>query len=330
MMKKITIIVLLVLVIALGVGILLFNRCADDLELSFSTLDSINYNNYIIGDSVDHKGDRFAWQRQNVLGRKLTIVDSEGDASVLSGVTAPFQLLDDRVVFLRNGRLMQRLNGETFDRELATDVSSFIALPDWVIYRSEMTLSGTTLYAYDLRFEQSHTIAEDMEHFYIYEDRLFALDLDKVLMRMEEDGTWSEVQQIKAPGGVYNLMPQGDRIVFVSGNELQYVDLTTGRTKWVSFREDQHYDSDRLHFICDDEMLYASFHATKSNGAIITDVDHPSNGVWAVDAQTNTPKKLCDETFQRLYLFDGDRLFGERDDVLYEIDVDTGDVTRVS
>lgn len=311
------------LVIGFVVFIFIEAKSPAKLDLNVEPVTSVNYNNYYDHTRLDYKGGELAWQSSFLFNNKLTMLDGSGETSVLSGISAPFQLLEDRVVYEKNGDLMCRMRSTGEDELLASHVGSFLAVEDGVLY-----LSGTTLHKCYWSGQHA-TLGQGLLRFYYHHDTLYALNGDQILLRLESDGTWREQYTPDWRSWPIDLKFHGDHGVYTEQNQLCFFDLTTGDTETVRFTDRKHVN-DRFIYICDDERLFVSFYATETDGSIVNKVEHPDNGVWRVDVATGEVERLCDKVFDRLYLFEGNRLFGVMDNDLFQIDVYTGQVTRVS
>ena len=251
-------------------------------------------------------------------------MDGSGEATVVYGVSAPFQLLGDQVVSIQGGSLMiGSLDGKN-ERKIADDVSDFIATPDLILYQI-----GTDLYRCDLYGRDSGSIKDDTYRFFVRDGRIYSMDIDGRISCLEEDGTWGEILRIHVDSYPFSFKVQGDRIVYEDANTMFYVDLDTGETKKVQL-VDGPYSNHRIRYVCDEEDTFISFRGTKTDGSVVTDIDHGSNGLWVIDAKTGTLRKLSDDVFQELYCFGGGQLFGVMDQSLYQIDTRTGERTQVA
>ena len=227
-------------------------------------------------------------------------------------------------MFIKNGNLNQRIYSNTQDIRIAVNVSSFIAFKNGVLFLTE-----DTLFQYDWCTASSNAIGENVYSFFIHHNYIYVVDYDGNLMRLETDGTWVKLYTFQVPSYPFYVMPQGGTVIYRAYNELRFVDLATGKTEAVRLANDN-YANNRVNFICDDSRLFVSFQATTTNGSIVTDVQNTSNGVWFIDPKTKEMEKLCDDVFEQLYLFDANQLFGVKNDHLFQINIETGLVTKVS
>ncbi|MBQ7344629.1 MAG: hypothetical protein IJW45_01020 [Oscillospiraceae bacterium] len=280
---------------------------------------------YVPADGrMDVDGARLAWQSYSLLGSKLTVVDGSGEETVVYGVSAPFQLLGDQVVYIEGGSLkIGSLDGKS-EWKVADDVSDFIATPELILYQIGMDLYQCDPYGHD-----SRSIKDDTYHFFVTDSRVYSMDIDGHISCLGEDGTWTEVLWIRVDGYPFSFEIQGDRIVYMDSNEMCFVDLDSGEMKKIPL-VDETYSNHRICYVCDEEDTFISFQGTKTDGSIVTDIDHGSNGLWVIDPETWTLRKLSDDVFQELYLFGGDQLFGVIDRSLYQIDTRTGERTQVA
>lgn len=296
----------------------------DELTLTVEPVEQVNYNNYLCYNQVDYKGNRFAWQKTSVFNTELTLLTDSGEVSELAGVSAPFQLLEDRVLSIERGVLMQRMLDSDQAKSIADNVSSFIALEDAVLY-----LSDDTLMRYDWQNGNVKSLGENIYCFFIRQEQVYAVDADGQISSLEADGTWSKLCKLEIPGYPFRVMPLENCVVYEHQSQVYFVDLANGDAETVAL-SDHRYATNIVPFICDDTRLFVSFQATSADGSIVTEEEHPDNGVWFIDPQTREKKKLCDDAFDQLYLFEGNRLFAVRNNELFQIDIDTGLVTQIS
>lgn len=297
-------------------------RGSDVPPLTIAATDQVNYNNYLLDDPLDHKDGLTVWETSSILGQQVLLSSSSGEVKELSGITTPCQIWEDQIFFIRKESLWQKpLEGGT-GRSIAKSVSSFIVAEGRVYY-----LCQDKLFVYDLADEATQELADDVYLFYFHNDQIFAMDETGVLSCLEPDGQWSAVCTICINGFPFFIMPQREYVIDSLGYGLRYTDTSDGSTTIVPLIDNE-YVNHKISFICDDDRTFVSFHATETNGSIVSKIDHPNNGVWVIDPETKIPQKICAEVFDGLYLFGEDGLFGTKNDVLYQIDPTTGQVTR--
>lgn len=292
----------------------------ESLDFQVLPIEQVNYNNYMGMSRLDYKGNKIAWANHS-----LTVVDDTGEHDHFSGISEPFQLLNDRIVFLKGNELFWYSPEHDKKHCISWDVSQFIATEEGVFY----TTQGE-LYRYSWTQASSEQLQQNIELFYLHHDRLYAIDADMHLMVLDDQDRWEYLCTITTPLEIpMQFMPQGDFLITKYCNELVYTNIYTGATESIAFTQDS-YANNKINYICDDQHLYVSFQATKTNGSLVRDIDHADNGVWYIDAQRNTPQKLCEEVFQELYLFEGNQLFGVIGNQIYQIDTVTGEVQEIT
>ena len=327
-MKKRTIFISVIvgigILLAIGLWFALDTLKPEHLEINVKPVQSVNYNNYVLDNCLDCKKGVLAWQSNSLFLPKLTLISQHDDVSALLGITAPFQLLDDRVVYIKNGTLkVTHLNNKQ-DEQIAKDVSSFIATENRILYLSE-----DFLLQYEFDTKEKCVLGDNVYQFIMYQEKVYVVGIDSQLKLLETDGSWSIIYTFKETDVPLYVMMYENAVVYLQLNELKFVDLYTGQIESVRLSDDN-YANNRICYICDNDSLFVSFQATKTDGSIVRDIDHPYNGVWSVNLHTKEKKKLIGETFQQLYLFDATLLFGVQDSQLYQISLDNGDVIRIS
>ena len=322
--KRFTKIYIIVFVTILLVGLVISALLPVPIDVEVWATTQVDDEDYPSNGRMDVEGSRVAWQSYSLFGPKLTVVDDSGARSVVHGVTAPFQLWDDQVVFIKDGSLrVKTLDGKT-ERQIADDVSSFIAMPEFIVYQT-----GAKLHRYDPYGDHSEFLKDDTYLFFVWDGQICSMEEDGSICCLGADGMWTEVLQLHPNAYPFSVQVQGDRVVYEDHNVICYVDMQTGATKEVRLI-DESYSNHRIQFACDEANTFVSFQGTNTNGSVITDIDHESNGLWVIDAETLMLRKLSDDVFQELYLFNGTRLFGVKDRVLYEIDTRTGASAKVA
>lgn len=285
--------------------------------------DCINYNNYLCDNSLEHKNGHTVWSRSSAFGQQVLLSSGNGEVEKLSGVTMPCQIWEDRIFFVRRENLWQKPLEGGREQRIADTVSSFIVAEGNVYY-----LCQNELYRYDLSSGTVERIADGVLLFYFHDGQVFTVDMDGVLSCMEPDGHWEVVCRICIDSYPFFIMPQRTYVIELLGYGLRYIDTSDGSTTIVPLIDNE-YVNHRISFICDEERTFVSFHATVTDGSVISKVEHPNNGLWVIDPETKVSRKICEETFDGLYLFGEDGLFGTKNDVVYLIDPHTGQVERI-
>ena len=103
---------------------------------------------------------------------------------------------------------------------------------------------------------------------------------------------------------------------------LVFISMETGKTERLSIVENAGAN-DRAYLICDETQIFFSYHATRTNGSIVTDIESENNGVWQINAETKEVRKISDTYFHSLYLCDG-ILWGVSDGEISRIAVPSG------
>ena len=295
-----------------------------NLDISVEPVSQVNYNNYDAFSRLDYKGGELAWQSDFLFVNKLTILDDSGNSTMLTGISVPFQLSGNRVVYEKNGELRWR-NRNTGDEELvAADVMSFIALEDGVLFLSDRTL-------YQYRWDgDCATISRGVHEFFYHNQTVYIFTEDGWLVELPTTGKWRMIYDFSGKGyGLPMILKfQGNYAIYEFCNVLRYISLVDGDTRTVRIAEGNHVNN-RISYICDEERLFVSFQATHTDGSIVTDIQDENNGLWEIGSD-GEKIKLSNQVFEELYLFEGNQLFGVRKNNLYQIDVETGDVTRIT
>ena len=293
-------------------------------DIKIEPVCQVNYNNYMTDNRLDYKGNQFAWQNGSSFSPKLYLLNNDGEYTVHSGVTKPFQLLTDCVVFIKNNDLFKYQFSDQTEQRIAQKVSTFLATEDAVFYRI-----GSTLFRYHWTDANATELKDYVDQFYIHQDQLYIIDHNGCLMRLKDDGTWQELCLVQIEAYPFRVMPQGDFIITQDCNELVFTNIYTGARETIRLSQGD-YANNQISFICNDQQLFVSFQATQTDGSIVRDIAHTDNGVWRFNSQTRRLEKLCDSTFDELYLFSDNELFGIKDGQLFQIDTKTGAVKAMT
>lgn len=337
--KLLTGVIVGLLIMLISITAIIQSKKQEQLLITPPTVSGINYNNYMAENCVDCRDGRFAWVTSSLLGSYLTVQDSTGHCVQVDSVGAPFQLFNDKVVFIKESplsiinihnklQIKDIASGES--QTIAKQVSRFFVYQDIIIYGTFGDDSALHLYDTNENIDRTLFTGSFIPTFYIHRDALYVIDEEGWLTEISLTGDEPKrLTQIDIPFYSFNPQPLEDDLVYMSGSRLVFFNFNTGKQRVVSIR-DSSYVNDRTHLICDDNRAFVSFQATKTNGSIVTNTEDDANGLWAVDPVTLEKKKLCDDVFDVLNLFEGDLLIGKKDGQLYSIDTQTGQVTRIT
>lgn len=327
-LKKILIIFITV-VLTLGV-IFIVGYVGGSAKLLYipEKLASVNYNNYLSNNDIDYKDRRFAWLENGIFHSRLAIADDQGNFKYFSGVRSPFQICGDQVIFVKGERLLSKDTESGKDVEIANRVERFAVYHNSVLYLSQSDFDDDSgvwrngLYLYHSTDKAKQLLYENVAQFYIHRDTLFVVNDDDCLIEISlDDYSAREIVRLEPQQYPFTVMPQGDNLLICQcPNQLDILELATNKVQSIAVSESE-YANNKLCFICDDDSIYYSFQATETNGSIVTDADDKHNGVWRVDPQTLEKEQILSETFESLYLFEGDRLFGVDHGEVYRIDL---------
>lgn len=326
-MKKKSIVLLLIGVVVLTFLVVTFVFTMNDYNqtLAFTPKETtkINYNNYATSNSVDYRNGRFAWSTGTVLGVTGTVVNSDGKVQKIHGAGEQIQLFDGGTVFLNQNTLT--INKERKSR-IAKNVDSFMAIGTGILYSQLSDSYEKTLYWYDAETETSKAVAQNVAAYCADEQKLLVLD-NSGWVTLYSEATAEKKLQLEIQSYPIVMMLQNDCLLYRLSNRLCLWNPDTGTAKEILLSEGE-YVNDRMSFICDKDRIVCSFQATRTDGSIVTDIDSPNNGVWSIDPLTLKKQKLCNETFEELYLFD-DMLVGKNEKGIYQISLADGELTKI-
>ena len=276
----------------------------------------INYNNFIGGNNnyIDYSDNKFAFLNMNT----LTIMDTNWDSQKIKGVSAPFQLHKENVLFVQKGTLFLK-NIDTGDKiTIAEDVNHFILHDDKILYSAQ---KYSKLYSYGLENCETTELytSEKIRQFSVYEDEIFIIDEKDCLIKISFDGKETQtLLQLDIYGYPYKVLHIKDKIIMQYYNSIEIIDLKAGSKEKITIDEDQNANN-RFSFICDDEHIYVSYGVRNTDGSIVTDVESDKNGVWRINISTKQKEKISPVVFSALFLYDGDLLLGYVDGKIQQV-----------
>lgn len=274
-------------------------------------------------------------------GSQLTILDDAGNYTYLNGITPPFQLFGDKVVYEKYGNLMMRDIATGKNERIARNVDIFIAYDQSIYYLTYYTWNqqeqsgSNALFAYDLMSGETRTMHKNISTFYIKNEKVYAFSFDgsfgiEDLMEMPlEGGEAKKLHEFHASSLPYHVKACQEYIVYKEDNGIVFENIHTGKKQSVTVAK-REYIRNRIDFICDDKFVYVSYQTTKANGSIVSAIEDEANGLYKIDPQTLAIEKLSSETYDFLYLFDGDQLFANKGNKLFKLDCETGQATELT
>lgn len=301
-----------------------------DLQIPAET--PINYNNYSDYCCFDSRNDHFI--RCNLYFPGNAILQTPDNSTSIVSAESNVQLTDSYLYYIRNYKLMRRNLSSGKTNTIASNVSSYLALEDTIYYISiDFNTYQSSLVKYDLSTDNCTTLICDedlsIESINYHDGHFYALLDDygtERLLRFDDAGAYTTVCAFEITSFPYNAQISRNFLLYDSGNSLVFVNLTSGARNTISISERAHA-IDSLVYICNDNHVFVSFQATKTDGSFVSDIDHADNGLYHINPQTRERTKLSSETFDVLYLFSDDILIGNQNGKWVKIDTHTGITT---
>lgn len=326
-MKKRNIVILLTIIIALPLIAVacafMINNYNQTLNFEPKENSVTNYNNYVTSNYIDYRNGQFVYTARTLLGITGTIVDANGNVNKVHGVGKQIQLTDDRVAFLSNGALFVSKERKNC---VAQNVDSFIVIENGILYSKISNSYERTLYWYNIETETSKAVAQNIIAYCVDEEKLIVLNDDGWLTLYSATSVEKKTK-LDINSYPFVLMLQNKCVLYKTLNKLCILNLDTAEMKEIIMSESE-YANNHISFICDNDCIFYSFQATRTDGSVVIDDDSTNNGVWSIDAATLEKHKLCDETFGKLYLW-GDTLIGENEKGLYQISMINGEQVKI-
>lgn len=294
-------------------------------------ISSVNFNNYHLKSNLlDYKGDSFAVLRDRMFDRELIVVDSSGKQISLKGITSPFQLSETFVAYIDNGTL-KVCNITTKDKEtICNNVKKFVLKGNNLYYITNNNHESGELYQHELSSNKTITIYKDVRDFYINKDKLYLIDSDDKLIEALFNDIYSTrfITQLSFESFPYVIMTTSNRFILNDAHKgFCFLNLETLESEYLSV-VDNAKSNDFAYYVCNDSVLYYSYHKSETDGSIVKKVDSENNGLWAIDITTLNKKKLSSEIYDELYLFDN-ILFGVNGKKVFQIDINSGESNLV-
>ena len=327
-MKKFKIITVIVLSLAI-IGILFFAIFNQENNIAFTPTKntSTNYNNYIFFNYLDYAYDKFAFVKDGLLKSKLTVIDSKNNYKNLSEINPPFSIYRDKIIHLNKENLTVTDINTNSDSLIQSNVYNFMVYKDSVIFHTNSLTNNKTdieknsLYIYDLVSEKKQILYKEVSAFCINKDKLFIITKENMLIEMSLDSlAVKDIMQIDITSyPIYFIVYKEKIILQNSTNRFDIIDLNSKEITPL-YISNKSYNNNKVSFICDDNNFYYSFQATKTDGSVVINTAGDNNGLWKVNIETLEKEKVLDETFNSLYLFEENLLFGIRESNLFRID----------
>ena len=333
---------------------------------AISTDNPANYvesYDYSCQRAVDYSGDNFAYLQRGIFSSKLIVINTSGSRTELNGVTAPFKLRGDKVFYIKYGTLYCRdiyTGGEavvavnTEDFALGEDCIVYLTRRNgfireylwftinynfrlgWLSERLESALKEDDgLYLLSFETLERKQINRGQGKFFIKNDKLYLYNTDNDSMVREislDDLSEKELfsEHLRC------LMPYREGFLYSFGEHM-YIIYPENEGKLSYEMLEDGPNNNVMICICSDTKIFFSFEKwsiDRFDGLFPYRADedkkHDINGVWEFDPETGEKEKLTSETFDRLYLFGEDQLFGQQGVDVYKIDINTGRVDRIT
>lgn len=290
-----------------------------------------NYHNYITACTVDCLGGKLALYRYG-LRSTLAVYNRSGLMASVKDVRPGFQLWDGRLYYIHSSetlKVMDLASGKTTD--LAEHVDVFMVNDDGIYYLETYNPVEWTrgLYRIALSGGTPDLLRDNVSQFYLHGEKVYVVDDEDWLRVVEGPSQTRKVLELKPQAYPYIVMPQGDYIwMDEPGGVMERIHTQTGVTDQIIIPASGHY-TDWMNFICDETQVVVSYQATTADGSVVKDVKDDANGVWTISAETLEKRKICSTYFESLFLQD-DVLLGMKENELYQIDMESGDIRKLA
>lgn len=293
-------------------------KSSENQKLSFAieTISTRNYNNYLYENTIDYEGQYFCYIKKAILSSNLHIVDKHNNTQIIKGVYAPFQLCKDKVFFLKNYSLLVKEIATEKTYTITKNVSNFIVCKDNII----LLTKDYKLYCYNIISKKKHLLYTNINQFIIIDDNIFAIDYEDYLIKISlVDFLNKKIVQLPIEAHPFKIMSHGNNLIFTATNyKLGRLNTDNYSIDYFNIMDDK-YINNRIQYICDENNLYYCLQHTKTNGSLVLNVDGRDNGVWQINLGTFEKTRISYEVFDELYLFENNKLFGRKDNIICEL-----------
>lgn len=292
-----------------ALGINRFSNKSVALSFDIEPSSTINYNNFLRENTIDYKENKFCYINKSLFGSYLNIVDENNNIQKIKGITSPFQLYDDKVFYIKNKNLISKNINDDTSYRIAKKISRFIVRDENIIFLS----TDYKLYIYNFTTKTKRKLLDDINNFVIIDKRIIAIDLyDWITQISIDDFSLKKIIKLPIESYPYTVMAQGKNLLFdLKHNKLGILDIETLKIDYIKLFEGD-YVNNRVTFICDENSLYFSLQHTVTDGSIVKNINQTENGVWKINLKTLEKTKISNETFNELYLFGDNNLFGRK------------------
>ena len=332
-MKK-KLIIPIAIVLLLAITFTVFSVINSKVSVAFtpSKISGVNYNNYTNENSIDYKDNKFAYIESNLFGSKLLIKDDAGKITSLKGVTAPFQLTEDGVAFIKNQDLYLQKLDEQKPTLIEKQVAKFYVYNNDIIYSTIFQWNTnkkqpSKLLVYNVGTKKIKTLHKDISDFCLGNDKVYVdytdyeNDIENFIEISLKDFKVKKIAQIEIQSYPFGFQANNKKIVLHHiTNTFTFIDPETKEIKNVRAHKSEHAN-DLIIFVLDNENLYFSYQATNTNGSLVSDENDETNGTYKIDLKTYEKQKITDEVFDELYLFENNQLFGIKDKQIININI---------
>lgn len=326
-MKKRNIIILLTILIILPLIVVTWfytmNNYNQTLEFNPKENLAINYNNYVTRNFIDYRNGQFIWTANTIFGVTATVVDADGEIQKINGIGRHIQLMNGGTAFLKGNTLVTNKERRN---NVAKNVDSFIVIGNGILYTQISESYDKNLYWYNTKTETSKVVAQNIAAYCADEEKLIVLD-DSGWLTQYSATTVEKKTKLESHSYPVVLMLQNNCVIYKALNKLCILNLDTATIQEVALSENE-YANNRISFICDSNRIIYSFQATRTDGSIVVDTESSYNGVWIINTITLEKQKICNETFEKLYLWE-DILIGENEQRIYQINITTGETVKI-
>ncbi len=345
MKKAIIIIISVVLAVLIVITVVAKFIHHSFLQINSPIVTDINYNNYFKNRNMyvglDIKYNHLAFYKQRLLfGPELVIADDKGHRYYRHDIRDKFQLGKDKIVYLDYAYLNNNcLKISDFYKKdgkvIAQRVKDFLYYNDYVIYSVTETDDSDLsfeLYLYEVNNDKSTMICrEDIQEFYIYNDKLYILDAKKRLSEYSFlNKTNRPIMQLKANLNNEDIiMPQKNNVICALKNQMVFVNTADQTEEVVDVVSDHNVHI--ANFICNDYEIYClvSYNYDLFQDVPISEVKNENVGIWSIDPTTKESRQIVSGNFRNLQLF-GDLLFYSDGNFVYQVDTNTGEAKMVA
>lgn len=272
-----------------------FSGCSKsgDVNIDFSDLKDVNYNNYSILNKIDIKDNTLAVVQRHIGYEELKIYNANSKSASISSKEITQCQIDKQDVYYIEDDILYSYNKKTTEIEMVLEnIHSFVVLNNSIVcytFDCEIKFLDND---YNVVFSISDAFVSA-----VTEDAVYYTDVNRVLyvvsvinFEIEELATFD----VDVHSCDMNVI--GNKLVIEQHKYFLIYDILQAQITKISLSlpsaTEAGVDYSIRNFICNDNYIYYTLYALKYHGSFSWAVNSDLNGVYSIDLNTMEEKKL--------------------------------------